>query len=91
MRAVVAPDRVEQVAPAGAVISFLRPDGPFSHDVILSFCHHVLFFSSEQAAQQWIAGKDNAFLLPLEQGFELGRLVWEAKFGEALAYEREAA
>jgi len=84
VRVLVRPDGVEEVSPAGAVISFLRPDGPFGPDVILSFCHHVLFFSSRKAGERWAAGRENTFLLSLEQGFELGRRVWAAKLGEAL-------
>ena len=91
IRLLVAPDGLKEIEPAGAVISFLQPDRPFDHDVILSFCHHILFFTSEEAGEQWIGDRDDAFLLSLEQGFELGRRVWEAKFGAALASEREAA
>jgi len=78
----VTPTGVSAVSPAGAVISFLRPDAEFSHDVIVSFCHHVLFFRSEDAGKAWTATRPNAFLLTLEQGFELGRLVVEAKYGQ---------
>jgi len=68
----------------------LRPEGTFDHDVILSFCHHVLFFSSAEAGEQWTAKRRDAFLLPLEQGFELGRRVFQEKFADALALERTA-
>jgi alkylmercury lyase len=80
----VTPEGIAAVSPPGAVISFLRPEREFDQDVILSFCHHVLFFNSEEAGRTWIAGRPNAFLLSLEQGFELGRLVVEAAFGTAL-------
>ncbi len=85
VRAVVGPDGVRDVSPAGAVTSFLRPDGPLGRDVIRSFCHHVFFFSSEEAGEQWISDRDDHFLVTLEQGFELGRRVWEAKYATALA------
>jgi len=88
--ATVGPNGVEQVSPAVAVISFLRPEGTFDPDVILSFCHHVLFFSSAEAGEQWTAKRRDAFLLPLEQGFELGRRVFQEKFADALALERTA-
>lgn len=81
---VVTPDGVTEAAPAGAVISFLRPEGKFDVDVIASFCHHVLFFSSEEAGRQWIAERPNHFLLSVEQGFALGRLVIEARYAAAL-------
>jgi len=88
--ATVGPNGVEQVSPAGAVISFLRPAGKFDHDVILSFCHHVLFFSSAEAGEQWIANRTDAFLLSLEQGFELGRHIVQQGYADALGLERAA-
>ncbi len=51
VRAVVGPRGVEEVSD-GAVISFLRPDGAFDQDVIASFCHHVLFFASDEAGER---------------------------------------
>jgi hypothetical protein len=36
---------VEAVDPVGAEVSFLFPDGPFSPDVVQSFCHFVHFFA----------------------------------------------
>lgn len=67
------------------------PDAPFDQDVIASFCHHVLFFASPESGERWVGDRDDAFLLSLEQGFELGRRVWEAKFGAALVSDVEAA
>lgn len=86
--AVVGPDGVREVSPTGAVTSFLHPDGPVGHDVIASFCHHVFFFASEEAGEQWISDRNDLFLITLEQGFELGRRVWEAKYAAALASEQ---
>lgn len=75
---------VRDISPEGAVLSFLRPEGRFDHDVILSFCHYVLFFRSEATGREWTANHPNTFLLSLEDGFQLGRLTWEAKLGAAL-------
>jgi hypothetical protein len=49
VRAGIGPDAIQEISPPGAVISFRRPDGPFGPDVILSFCHHVLFFASARS------------------------------------------
>jgi Alkylmercury lyase len=61
---------VVEASPPEAVISFLRPQERFDADVILNFCHHVLFFSSPEAGEKWMLGRDGAWLLSLEQGFE---------------------
>src|SRR5262249_53172026 len=90
VRAVVGPHGVEE-ATDGAVISFLRPEGAFNQDVIANFCHHVLFFASEKAGERWIGDRDDALLLTLGQGLELGRRVWETKLAAVLAAERAAA
>ena len=81
----VEPDRVREVSPEGAVLSFVRPDRPFDAGMIQSFCHYVLFFASEEAGREWTSGRDNTFLLTIEDGFELGRLTNRAKFGAALS------
>lgn len=83
VRVVVAPEGIEEASPPGALISFVRRRNQFEHDVLLSFCHHVRFFSSEEAGERWIAGRENAFLLSLEQGFELGLRVWKARLHAA--------
>lgn len=80
----VGPGGIGDVLPDGAVLSFLRPNGKFDHDVILSFCHYVLFFRSEEAGREWTAAHPNTFLLSIAEGFELGRRTWEAKFAAAL-------
>lgn len=90
VRAVVGPHGVEEASDR-ALISFVRTNGAFDQDVIANFCHHVLFFASTKAAARWIGDRDDAFLLTLAQGFELGRRVWEAKFAAALAAETAAA
>jgi len=45
-----------------------REGHEFDQNIILSFCHHVRFFSDQEAGERWIAGRENAFLLSLEQG-----------------------
>ncbi|MEO8744043.1 MAG: organomercurial lyase [Candidatus Dormiibacterota bacterium] len=79
----VEPGRVVDVSPPGAVISFLRPQERFDSDVILNFCHHVLFFGSQEAGEEWIRERKGAMLLSLEQGFDLGAKVVDEKFAAA--------
>ena len=81
----VSPDRVQEVSPAGLVVSFLTPDTPFDENVVLSFCHYVLFFSSEEAGTKWTAEHKNTFLLSVEEAYQVGRLTNRAHFGDVLA------
>ena len=84
----VGPDGVGEVSPPAAVLSFLRPGEKFDDDVILNFCHYVLFFSSEEAGSEWVSRREGAFLLTLGEGFELGRHVVERAFGAGLGGPR---
>ncbi len=51
----VAPEDVESVEPATAVVSFLEPSHPFDAEVISSFCHYVHFLVDGEAGERWIS------------------------------------
>lgn len=76
---------VGNLSPAGAVLSFLRREQPLDADTIISFCHFVHFFGSEAAALEWTAAHPNTFVISIDDGFEIGRMTTQAKFGAALA------
>lgn len=80
----VGPNGLVDVSPPEAVISFLRAQERFDKDVILNFCHHVLFFSSPEAGETWIRDRDGAMLLSLQQGFALGARVVDEKYAAGL-------
>jgi len=80
----VSPTRVENFSPDGAMVSFLSPTASFDMNVIASFCHKVLFFSSEESGNKWIANHKDTFLLTLNEAHEIGRLTNKATFGAAL-------
>ncbi len=41
----------------------------------MTFCHHIHFFSTSQAAQEWFAARGQEIaILTIEEAFELGRL-----------------
>jgi len=84
VRLSVGPGGIEESSPPGVVLSFLRRKEKFDADVILDFCHHVLFFASPEAGREWTSKHEGAFLLSVEEGFELGRLVVERQFGAVL-------
>lgn len=74
---VVDRDGARDVNPAGALVSMVIPDGPFGYDVIESFCHRVLFFASEKTGNEWIARHEGTTLLPVQQAFQVGRVLTE--------------
>lgn len=69
----VGPDGLQDVDPAGAVLSFLRPSDVRGDDVIERFCHYVRLFASEEAATSWTADHPGTFVLALGDALELGR------------------
>lgn len=68
---------VRDVTPKGALVSIVIPDGPFGYDVIESFCHRVLFFASQKTGDEWVAAHEGTTLLPVDQAFEVGRVLTE--------------
>ena len=77
---------VREVTPPGAVVSMVIPDGPFGYDVIESFCHKVLFFTSEESGRSWVAQHEGTTLLTVEEAFEVGsfapKFVYPDVFGQ---------
>ena len=65
------------------MVSFLTPDAPWDHGVIQGFCHFVLFFTSRQTGQQWIAKHEGTFLLSAAEAYEVGRRTNERQFATA--------
>lgn len=65
------------VTPTGALVSMVIPDGPFGYDVIESFCHRVLFFASQETGDKWVDAHEGTMLLPVDQAFEVGRVLTE--------------
>ncbi len=54
--------------------------------VISSFCHHIHFVASAEDGERWIRETGNgAFLLTLEEGWQLGRLTNRLRYGVTLA------
>jgi alkylmercury lyase len=81
----VGSDGARDIEPAEAVISFLLPEAPLyeqaTTETITRFCHFVHFFRSPEAAEKWTARNPGTFVLSVEEGFELGRLMTQSRFG----------
>jgi alkylmercury lyase len=80
IRLTITPEGVTSYQPASAAITIVIPQpttiGPASvEEIWTTFCHHVYFFSSPQAAQEWVAARGQEIaILTIEEAFELGRL-----------------
>lgn len=77
------------LAPAGAAISLVGPEGFDAGDVIATFCCYVHFFASEQAAQTWTTPKKDTYVVSIPSGYEFGRLYTHERFSAALSDDHQ--
>jgi alkylmercury lyase len=68
----VSPQGIRSAEPAEAVVSVVAPAMDI-RDLRQSFCVHVNFFVSREAAHRWISEHPGAEVLDLEQAFELAQ------------------
>jgi alkylmercury lyase len=80
IRLTITPEGATSYQPESAAISIVIPQ-PTSNglesveEIWMTFCHHIHFFSSPQAAQEWFAARGQQIaILTIEEAFELGRL-----------------
>jgi len=78
----ITPDEVETIRPTEAVVSIALPKvtgkSLESAEIRNTFCCHVHFFVSQEAAAEWISAKNHELnVLSVGDGFELGRLAFE--------------
>jgi alkylmercury lyase len=78
VRLTVEPDRVLAAQPGDLRVSFPPPTQTSAADIVESFCCHVHFLAGEEAAAQWLSGRDGTLALSLDDAFELGRLATRA-------------
>ena len=80
IRLTITPEGVTSYQPESAVISIVIPQPTKNglesvEEIWMTFCHHIHFFSSPQAAQEWVATRGQEIaILTVEEAFELGRL-----------------
>jgi alkylmercury lyase len=77
----VSPERVEEVSPAGAVVSLVIVDPSREHMASVeavwgAFCDHIHFFSARGEAERWATGRDDIAILSVDEGFAWQRPVW---------------
>src|SRR6266566_884293 len=80
IRLTITPEGVTSKHPESATISIVIPQPTTSglesvEEIWMTFCHHIHFFSSPQAAQEWVAARGQKIaILTIEEALELGRL-----------------
>lgn len=67
----VGPDKLERVAPANPKVSLVMPGA--EADIRRSFCCHVLFFASGEAADRWASQHEEAEVVSVDDAFRIGR------------------
>ncbi len=87
VRLTLGPEGVEEVSPAGAVVSIVTLDPSkvrtSSVEAIYgNFCEQIHFFASREEAERWAADRENIDIRSVEEGYELGKLA----FSELLAH-----
>jgi alkylmercury lyase len=89
VRLTVAPERIEQVEPNDAVISFIWPHaGVFKSsaaNVMTRFCHFIFFFESRSSGDRWTGKHSGTFLFSLDDAFALAKRLNANNFGSPLA------
>jgi alkylmercury lyase len=81
VRLTVIPQRGTSVEPAESVVSIVAPSDMST--VRSSFCDHVHFFSSDQAATGWLTEHPDATVVPVADAFELGRRLAATRFTDS--------
>ena len=72
----VTPSEVKNVAPVDTVVSIVIPEhSEVCCNVRDAFCNHVNFFSSREAASIWLMERPSAFILSVNEAYQIGRTV----------------
>jgi alkylmercury lyase len=71
VRVGVTPDGVQEIDPAGAMVSLVPSDT--AEDIRRGFCRHVHFFASAAVAQAWAAERENIAIVSVQEAFVVGR------------------
>ena len=81
----VTPDGVEECEPEAAFMSLVTPGaGQLEGSIRGSFCCHVHFFASEQAASAWLPEREAAFALPVREASKVAQTVTDRRFKDTL-------
>src|SRR5215475_4824756 len=79
VRLVGTPDGTRDVNPSTAVVSWVRrPSERITVDTVrAALCSHVHFFASVATAMQYVAPHPELVIVPIDDVFQIGKLLWE--------------
>ncbi|MCH8344714.1 MAG: organomercurial lyase MerB [Planctomycetes bacterium] len=85
IRLTVGPDRVEECKPHDAFVSLVMPEASqLKGQLRSSFCCHVHFLASQEAADNWLSQNHGAFILPVKEAFEVAQSMTDQRFKDTL-------
>lgn len=85
IRVTVTPDRVEEVEPEGAVVSWV--DKADVTNVRGSVCHYVHFFSSSKTAAKWVAEHPGQTFYPVRDIYQAMKQIILSKYSDITAQQ----
>lgn len=79
VRLIGTPEGARDVAPSTAVVSWVRrPSGTTTLETVrAAFCSFVHFFASVETAAQYVAPHPELVIVPIDDVFQIGKLLWE--------------
>jgi alkylmercury lyase len=79
VRLIGTPAGARDVAPSTAVVSWVRsPEGPITLETVrAAFCSFVHFFASVETAAQYVSPHPELVIVPIDDVFQIGKLLWE--------------
>ena len=73
IRLTIEPAGVQSVEPKSVALSFLLPTkAEIERSITETFCCHVHFFASSDAANRWVSERPGTFVLTLEKAWQVG-------------------
>jgi alkylmercury lyase len=90
VRLVGTPEGARDVDPSTAVVSWVRNSSETitPETVRAAFCNHVHFFASIETASQYIAPHPELVIVPIDDVFQIGKLIWEGDLYRSITADR---
>lgn len=79
IRLIGTPTGARAVEPSTAVVSWVRsPSGTITLETVrAAFCNFVHFFASVETASQYVSPHPELVIVPIDDVFQIGKLLWE--------------